>query len=65
LKVDVKREEIESLVRELMVGDKGKELKKKVLDWKKMAEEASSKPTGSSYVNLDKMINEVLLSQRD
>jgi UDP:flavonoid glycosyltransferase YjiC (YdhE family) len=62
---DVKRGEIESLVRELMVGDKGKELKKKVLDWKKLAEEASSKPTGSSYVNLDKMINEVLLSQRD
>ena len=61
----VRRGEIESLVRELMVGDKGKELKKKVLDWKKMAEEASSKPTGSSYVNLDKMINEVLLSQRD
>jgi hypothetical protein len=61
----VKREEIKSLVRELMVGEKGKELKKKAVEWKKLAEEATSRPTGSSYVNLDKMINEVLLSPRD
>jgi hypothetical protein len=56
-----KRGEIESLVRELMVGGKGKELKKKAVEWKKLAEEATSRPTGSSYVNIDKMINEVLL----
>jgi hypothetical protein len=60
-----KRGEIESLVRELMVGEKGKELKKKAVAWKKLAEEATSRPTGSSYVNMDKMINEVLLSARD
>jgi hypothetical protein len=61
----VKREEIKSLVKELMVGEKGKELKKKAVEWKKLAEEATSRPTGSSYVNLDKMINEVLVSPRD
>jgi hypothetical protein len=61
----VRREEIKSLVKELMVGEKGKELKKKAVEWKKLAEEATSRPTGSSYVNLDKMINEVLLSPRD
>jgi hypothetical protein len=61
----VKRGEVESLVRELMVGEKGKELKKKALNWKKLAKEAGSKPTGSSYVNLDKMINEVLLCARN
>ncbi|XP_062164435.1 7-deoxyloganetin glucosyltransferase-like [Alnus glutinosa] len=59
-----KRGEIESLVRELTVGEKGKELKKKAVEWKKLAEEATSRPTGSSYVNFDKMINEVLLSTR-
>jgi UDP:flavonoid glycosyltransferase YjiC (YdhE family) len=62
---DVERGKIESLVRELMVGEKGKELKKKALNWKKLAKEASSKPTGSSYVNLDKMMNEVLLCARN
>ncbi|KAA8536450.1 hypothetical protein F0562_028928 [Nyssa sinensis] len=37
---DVKRDEVEKLVRELMNGEKGKEMKKKVMDWKKKAEEA-------------------------
>jgi hypothetical protein len=60
----VKRWEIASLVRELMVGEKGKELKKKAVDWKKLAKEATSKPSGSSFVNVDKMINEVLLCAR-
>ncbi|GLT62407.1 hypothetical protein SLA2020_350480 [Shorea laevis] len=61
----VKRGEIESLVRELMVGEKGKELKKNAAAWKKLAVAAASRPTGSSYVNIDKMINQVLLSARD
>jgi hypothetical protein len=61
----VKRGEIASLVRELMVGEKGKELKKKAVEWKKLAREATSKPSGSSYVNVDKMINEVLLYARN
>jgi len=57
-----KRGEIESLVRALMVGETGNELKKKAVEWKKLAEAATSRPTGSSYANMDKMINEVLLS---
>lgn len=61
----VKRGEIESLVRELMVGEKGKELKKNAAAWKKLVVAAASRPTGSSYVNIDKMINQVLLSARD
>lgn len=44
-----------------MAGDRGKEMKKKVLEWKKLAEEAAKKTTGSSYVNIDKIINEILL----
>ena len=58
---DAKRGKIESLVRELMVGEKGQKLKKKATEWKKLAEESIS-PTGSSFVNLDKIINQVLLA---
>ncbi|XP_059460409.1 7-deoxyloganetin glucosyltransferase-like [Corylus avellana] len=61
----VKRGEIESLVIELMVGEKGKELKKKAMDWKKLTKEATSRPNGSSFVNVDKMINEVLLCAKN
>lgn len=61
---DVKRGEVESLVRELMGGEKGSEMKKKTREWKKMAEAAITS-TGSSCMNLDDMINKVLLSPRD
>ncbi|GMI90963.1 ARABIDOPSIS THALIANA UDP-GLUCOSYL TRANSFERASE 85A1 [Hibiscus trionum] len=60
---DVKRDEVESLVREIMEGEKGKEMKKKTLEWKKKAEESTVNPDGSSYKNLDKMI-QTLLSPR-
>lgn len=62
---DVKRGEVESLVRELTGGEKGSEMRKKTREWKKMAEEAISTSTGSSCMNLDDMINKVLLSPRD
>ncbi|KDP41396.1 hypothetical protein JCGZ_15803 [Jatropha curcas] len=58
---DVKRNEIERLVQELIDGKQGKELKKKVMEWKLKAEEATACANGSSYVNLDGVINEVLL----
>ncbi|XP_058086883.1 7-deoxyloganetin glucosyltransferase-like [Magnolia sinica] len=57
---NVKRDEVEALVRELMEGEKGKEMKKKALAWKESAEKAS-KPGGSSYENLDKLVSEILL----
>ncbi|XP_038703829.1 7-deoxyloganetin glucosyltransferase-like [Tripterygium wilfordii] len=61
---DVKRDEVESLVRELMEGEKGKKMREKALVWKEMAEEATAGSSGSSYVNLDNVINQVLLSTR-
>lgn len=61
---DVKRDEVEKQVRELMEGEKGKEMKKRVMEWKKKAEEATSPCGGSSYLNLDKMIKEMLLSTK-
>nr|DAD32263.1 TPA_asm: hypothetical protein HUJ06_011114 [Nelumbo nucifera] len=59
---DVKRDEVESLVRQLVNGEKGKELKSKAIEWKKKAEEATSQG-GSSSLNFDKMVKEVLLSK--
>ncbi|XP_062152315.1 7-deoxyloganetin glucosyltransferase-like isoform X1 [Alnus glutinosa] len=57
-----KRGEVEKIVRELMEGNRGKKMKKKVMEWKKLAEEATG-PHGSSSINLDKLVNEVLLSK--
>ncbi|KAJ0088605.1 hypothetical protein Patl1_33262 [Pistacia atlantica] len=54
---DVKRDEVEMLVRELMgPGQKGKKLRNKALEWKKKAEEATA-PDGSSSINLEKLVN--------
>ncbi|XP_030547424.1 7-deoxyloganetin glucosyltransferase-like [Rhodamnia argentea] len=55
----VRREELERLVRELMDGDKGKQMKERIKDWKKLAEEATD-PNGSSSMNFDKLLNELL-----
>ncbi|XP_059449601.1 7-deoxyloganetin glucosyltransferase-like [Corylus avellana] len=52
--------EVEKIVREFMDEKKNKEMKKKVMEWKKLAEEATG-PHGSSSINLDKLVNEVLL----
>ncbi|XWS54512.1 hypothetical protein CRYUN_Cryun10bG0095700 [Craigia yunnanensis] len=60
---DVKRDQVEMLVRELMEGEKGVEMKAKAMEWKKKAEEAS-RPGGSSFQNLDKLLTNVLLSDK-
>ncbi|XP_059449607.1 7-deoxyloganetin glucosyltransferase-like [Corylus avellana] len=57
-----KRWKVEKIVRELMEGNKGKKMKKKAMEWKKLAEEATS-PHESSYINLDKLVNDVLSSK--
>ena len=60
---DVKRDGVETLVRELMDGPKGKEMKKKALEWKKLAGSSACDPHGSSFLNLDKLVREVLLGK--
>ncbi|KAF8023416.1 hypothetical protein BT93_F0807 [Corymbia citriodora subsp. variegata] len=57
------KKEVERQVRELMEGERGKEMKKKAMEWKKMAREAT-RPSGSSFLNLDEVINKVLLLPR-
>ena len=56
---NVKRDEVENLVRELMDGEKGKEMKKAAMEWRRLAEEAT-RPGGSSYDNLNKLVSDVL-----
>ena len=60
---NVKRVEVEKLVRELMDGEKGKEMKKKAMEWRKLAEEAI-RPGGSSYDNLNKLLSDLLCSKK-
>nr|DAD21844.1 TPA_asm: hypothetical protein HUJ06_023307 [Nelumbo nucifera] len=59
---NVRREHVTDIIKQLMEGEKGKEIKNKAMEWKKRAEEATNLG-GSSQLNLDKMINEVLLCQ--
>lgn len=57
---NVKREEVEGLIRELMGGEKGREMRKKVMEWKEKAARATQQG-GSSAVNLDRLVKKVLL----
>ncbi|EEF29506.1 UDP-glucuronosyltransferase, putative [Ricinus communis] len=50
---DVKRKEIEGLVKEMMEGDDGKRKREKALEWRRKAEEATS-VGGSSYNNFSR-----------
>ncbi|KDO64321.1 hypothetical protein CISIN_1g010825mg [Citrus sinensis] len=58
----VSRNEVEKQVRELMGGEKGKQMRNKASKWKRFAEEATA-PDGSSATNLEKLVNQVLLSE--
>ncbi|CAI8594277.1 unnamed protein product [Vicia faba] len=59
---NVKRNEVEKLVNELMVGEMGKNMRQNAMELKKKAEENTSL-RGCSYMNFDKVIKEVLLKE--
>ncbi|KAK1553565.1 hypothetical protein Q3G72_000489 [Acer saccharum] len=59
------KDEIESWVRELMEGEMGKQIKKKAMEWQSLAQKATTAPNGSSHLNLDKIIEEALLTSRN
>lgn len=59
---DVKRDQVEKLVREMIEGEKGKEMQKAAQEWKRKAEAATG-IHGSSFLNFDKLIKEVLQSR--
>ncbi|KAM0018515.1 putative 7-deoxyloganetin glucosyltransferase [Helianthus debilis subsp. tardiflorus] len=56
---DVKRDEIERLVVELMAGEKGMVMRKNAMNWKNKAIVASSVPDGSAVIDLEKLINQL------
>ncbi|KAL5705214.1 7-deoxyloganetin glucosyltransferase [Ranunculus cassubicifolius] len=59
---NVNRDDVEYLVRELMEGSKGKDMRMKAMTWKRKAAEAIA-PGGTSYVNMDKFVSEILLKE--
>nr|AFJ53002.1 UDP-glycosyltransferase 1 [Linum usitatissimum] len=60
---EVKSEVVEKLVREVMEGEKGKEMKRKAMEWKVKVDEATQ-PGGSSFQNFDRFIG-VLLQNKN
>ncbi|KAI5339954.1 hypothetical protein L3X38_019228 [Prunus dulcis] len=57
---NMKKDKVEKLVRELMEGEKGEKMKNKAKEWKTLAGEATGSQ-GSSFKNLDNVVNHVLL----
>lgn len=59
---DVKREKVERLIKELIGGaQKGKEMKRKALEWKARAAKAANSLGGGSWINLERVIKEVIM----
>ncbi|KAJ4820345.1 UDP-Glycosyltransferase superfamily protein [Rhynchospora pubera] len=59
---NVKRDEVEWQVRELMTGEKGADMRNRAIEWRKSAIRATQ-PGGSSFVNLERLVKEVMLSK--
>ncbi|EEF49513.1 linamarin synthase 1 [Ricinus communis] len=56
---DVKSEEIVDLLKEMMEGDNGKQMRQKALEWKRKAEEATN-IGGSSYNNFNTFVKHIV-----
>ncbi|CAI0380029.1 unnamed protein product [Linum tenue] len=54
---DVRREQVEEMVRELMVGE---EMRRKAAEWRRKAEEAVAPASGLSYVNFERLVEELI-----
>ncbi|XP_028778790.1 7-deoxyloganetin glucosyltransferase [Neltuma alba] len=59
---NVKREVVDRLINELIDGEKGKEVRQKILEWQNTAK-AATNAGGSSYINLDKLIQQLLVEK--
>ncbi|MFS7985665.1 putative cyanohydrin beta-glucosyltransferase [Helianthus anomalus] len=59
---NVKREKVEAQVREIIDGTKGKMMKAKALELKTKAKNVVT-IGGSSYLNFDKLVTEILLKK--
>ncbi|KAI4389450.1 hypothetical protein MLD38_001677 [Melastoma candidum] len=61
---DVRREAVERQVRELMAGEAGNAMREKAAEWRRAAESAAACGSGTSYSNLEEVVNNVLLPGR-
>ncbi|KAJ8619122.1 hypothetical protein MRB53_015308 [Persea americana] len=61
---NVKRDTVEGLVRELMNGDEGREMRKLATELKEKAENAGVEGVGSSFFNLEKVVDHVMMSEK-
>ncbi|KAF7005802.1 hypothetical protein CFC21_020902 [Triticum aestivum] len=60
---DVRQEVVEARIREVMgVGEVGREMKRKAVEWSEIAVRATAKPGGRSLANLESLLEDVLLS---
>ncbi|CAN6227628.1 unnamed protein product [Urochloa humidicola] len=59
---EVRRYEVAAIIREAMEGEKGREMRRCAEEWKEKAVEAA-RPGGPAEANLNKVIDEVLLSK--
>ncbi|XP_010535401.1 PREDICTED: UDP-glycosyltransferase 85A1-like isoform X2 [Tarenaya hassleriana] len=57
---DAKREEVEAVVRELMDGEKGNKMRETMEKLRRLAEAATTPPSGSSFVNFETVVDKVL-----
>ncbi|KAL6851539.1 hypothetical protein ACP4OV_020472 [Aristida adscensionis] len=60
---EVRRGEVAAVIREAMEGEKGREMRRRAGEWKEKAHRAAL-PGGPAEASLDRLIDEVLLSQR-
>nr|GEU35364.1 reverse transcriptase domain-containing protein [Tanacetum cinerariifolium] len=56
----LKRDKVEKLVKELMDGNECQRTRKKALEWKNIADIVTS-PNGSSFININKLVNEITM----
>ncbi|KAF5808786.1 putative UDP-glucuronosyl/UDP-glucosyltransferase, UDP-glycosyltransferase family [Helianthus annuus] len=61
---NVKRDEVEKLVRELMDGVEGVKMRKKAIECKKIAD-ISTKPKGSSSIDIEELVAEIRMISRN
>uniref|UniRef100_A0A0D3F5A3 Glycosyltransferase n=1 Tax=Oryza barthii TaxID=65489 RepID=A0A0D3F5A3_9ORYZ len=61
---DIRRESVARMVREVMGGERGEEMRQCAVEWKEKAAVAVA-PGGTSWVNLQRLISEVFCSRKD
>ncbi|KAF8688252.1 hypothetical protein HU200_042377 [Digitaria exilis] len=60
---EVRRDEVAAIIKEAMEGEKGREMWRRAQEWKEKAVKVT-RPGGPAETNLDRLIDEVLLSKK-